>query len=124
MSHLVCAQLWRNSNTFITRRLGYVSMDVLWLLSGLKMPSDISGEIWQIIAALENRDAYGEAASCLYNELLPTLGGRVVRPIIDRLQHAEEHVRRLAAALRRLRSRPPLHPVRETLVHPQERQER
>jgi HEAT repeat protein len=73
-----------NSNIPKIRRiLGYVPMDVLWLLSDHPARQ---GLVPGLITRLEQDDAFGYWD--LYGKLLPTLGHRVVPGLLQRLRNA------------------------------------
>ena len=64
------------------RRLGYVPMDTLWLLS-----ADDSGRsvLGQLVEKMESHRAFGGEGRSLYTGLLPTLGQRAVPVLLQRL---------------------------------------
>ena len=65
------------------RRLGYVPMDTLWLLSeDERNRTDISS----LVARLEESQEYGSYGEALYEHLLPTLGQRAVPILLERLE--------------------------------------
>lgn len=71
-------------------QLGYVPMDVLWLLLAPSSSSAQSADLWQLIAALETYAGKGNEDESLYNHLLASLGERVVAVIVDRTKHSSE----------------------------------
>jgi hypothetical protein len=66
------------TNAQITRRLGYVPMDLLWILSADTVNSTM---VMQLIETLNATGVYGVDGADLYAGLLPTLGIRAV-PIL------------------------------------------
>ena len=62
------------------RALGYVAMDVLWLFCD----SPYANEVPDLIQALEGWTFEG-----LYRDLLPTLGSRVIEPLIERMKRRD-----------------------------------
>lgn len=64
-----------------TLGLGYVAMDVCWLLLEAGLASDLS----QLIETLDTPDTNWHAKG-LYTEQLPTLGPRVIAPMVERLE--------------------------------------
>ena len=79
---------FRSRRTRIGRILGYVPMDVLWLLCGDLGQRDL---VPDVIERLEGRDAFGPDG--LYRRLLPTIGLRVVPGLIQRLRRFPDQVR-------------------------------
>ncbi|MDD1752884.1 MAG: hypothetical protein LUQ38_07340 [Methanotrichaceae archaeon] len=65
------------------KSLGYVPMDVLWLVSD--SARNLVSEVPQLIHSLE-RAAHSLSLSTLYEGLLPTLGERIIPSITERLQ--------------------------------------
>ena len=63
-------------------RLGYVPMDVLWLLAEDGQNSEALG---QIVTRLEDRSEFGNYGEALYVHLLPTLGQHAVPILLERL---------------------------------------
>lgn len=68
------------------RRLGYVPMDVLWLMADPQRPRP---DAWKLIEAMEVHRGYGHETQDLYQRLLPTLGPRIAPVIIERLRHLD-----------------------------------
>lgn len=69
--------------------LGYVPMDVLWLL----LTSNSQGrrpELWQLIAALESYEGLTDQDKSLYRRLLSSLGAGAVPLLIDRTRNSGE----------------------------------
>lgn len=64
------------------RRLGYVAMDTLWLLSGNAQNAEM---ISSILARMEDSHEFGSYGEELYTRLLPTLGQRAVPLLLERL---------------------------------------
>ncbi|MFP3982332.1 MAG: hypothetical protein ACLFV2_01390 [Desulfurivibrionaceae bacterium] len=64
------------------KKLEYVLMDVLWLLSG--DPTRTKDAV-AILSSLEERKEYGGHGSDFYKKLIPTLGGRAVPVLMARL---------------------------------------
>ena len=64
------------------RRLGYVAMDTLWLLSAEDFGGSVLG---QLVERMESRGAFGGEGRSLYTRLLPTLGQRAVPVLRQRL---------------------------------------
>lgn len=64
------------------RRLGYVPMDTLWLLSAQESGRSVLG---QIVERMESHGAFGGEGRYLYTRLLPTLGERAVPVLVERL---------------------------------------
>ena len=69
-------------NRRLLRRLGYVPMDVLWLLAGSGADR---AQLEHLIALLEESSEYGSYGSELYGHHLPTLGQRAVPILLERL---------------------------------------
>ena len=70
--------------------LGYVPMDVLWLLLGAGRDEHISAELWKLIQCLESHDGYGHHTEYLYRNMVGTLGVRAVPVIVDRVRNSED----------------------------------
>lgn len=66
----------------LLRRLGYVPMDVLWLIAGNGTDRT---EVGALVAELEESREFGSYGSDLYEHLLPTLGQRAVPILLERL---------------------------------------
>ncbi|MFO0906910.1 MAG: hypothetical protein U0794_00870 [Isosphaeraceae bacterium] len=78
-NHLI--EAFREDRAFCGRSLGYVAMDVLWLLTHTK---DVSGEfVDAAIVALEGGNYH--LRERLYKQLLPTLGYPIVPALFRRL---------------------------------------
>lgn len=67
---------------FGSSRFGYVPMDALWLAAGDTGLSP--GDLGLVLRALERSGAF--MPSSLYEELIPTLGTRIVAALVDRAQ--------------------------------------
>lgn len=85
-------------------QLGYVPMDVLWLLLDPKSSGVERSALWQLIVALETHAGMGHEDESLYNHLLASLGERATSLLVDRTRHSGEGVhnaipRRAAEAL-------------------------
>lgn len=75
------AELNRREGRSSQMFLGYVPMDVLWLVCG---DSTIAADA--ALRLLESLEAtYGRQPEVLYRELVPTLGERIARPLFERL---------------------------------------
>ncbi|MCW8308874.1 hypothetical protein AruPA_17715 [Acidiphilium sp. PA] len=86
------------SNNF-AKRLGYVPMDLLWLLAGNGTRADVLADL---IARLEASPHYGSYGQDLYTHLLPTLGERVVDALkvrFDQLPARDYRVKLVTHAL-------------------------
>jgi len=86
------------SNHF-AKRLGYVPMDLLWLLAGNGARAHVLADL---IARLEASPHYGSYGEDLYTHLLPTLGGRMVDALkarLDQLPAGDYRVKLVAHAL-------------------------
>ena len=66
----------------IRRRLGYVAMDMLWLLAEEAQNSEMLGSI---VERMEDSREFGSYGEELYAHLLPTLGQRAVPILLERL---------------------------------------
>ena len=64
------------------RRLGYVPMDTVWLLSAQDSGRSALG---QLVEIMESHGAFGGEGRYLYTRLLPTLGERAVPLLLQRL---------------------------------------
>jgi len=69
----------------VHRRLGYVPMDVLWLLAADNQNTETLG---QLVAKMEKGHNFGSYGKELYINLLPTLGQRAVPILLNRLNAA------------------------------------
>ncbi len=67
------------------RRLEYVPMDVCWMMSD--SARHLEGELAAVIAALEDKTSVWRSEP-LYKELLPTLGPRIIPPMVERVRAA------------------------------------
>ena len=67
------------------RMLGYVPMDVCWLMSEPSM--NLADELPGLIAALEDGASIWHSGG-LYKDLLPTLGPRIIEPMVERVRAA------------------------------------
>ena len=65
------------------RRLGYVPMDTLWLLSAEDSGRSVLG---QLVEKMESHRAFGGDGRSLYTRLLPTLGELAVPVLLQRLE--------------------------------------
>lgn len=86
------------SNNF-AKRLGYVPMDLLWLLAGNGTRADVLADL---AAHLEASPHYGSYGQDLYTHLLPTLGRRVVDALkvrLDQLPARDYRVKLVTHAL-------------------------
>ncbi|QDV55393.1 hypothetical protein Mal33_13640 [Rosistilla oblonga] len=86
-------------------QLGYVPMDVLWLLLASDLPNEKRKSLWKLVAALETSEGWGYEDASLYTHLLASLGERAIPLLLDRVRSIEnlEHsgvVDRSADALR------------------------
>lgn len=92
---------WNDRNDRWALRLAYMPLDVLWLLVSPQMTHDVRAEAWQVIQALETHGGYGHQSVEMYEKVLPTLGGRIVPAVVERVRRnkAKEHcpIARLAA---------------------------
>ena len=70
------------ANPDFLRRLGYVAMDTLWLLSAYETNQDALGKL---VERMEDHRELGGDARYLYTRLLPTLGQRAVPILLHRL---------------------------------------
>lgn len=70
----------------IRQRLGYVPMDVLWLLAEDEVNTDATVDL---VARMEPGFAFGSHGAALYTDLLPTLGKRAVPILVERLRTLE-----------------------------------
>jgi len=66
--------LYSNQKLYSNQNLGYVPMDVFWMLTGLSSASD--DIVDDLILALEQENWHYQSA--LYQDLLPTLGKRII----------------------------------------------
>ena len=85
-----CARLqdlFKGLRTVVGRLLGYVPMDVIWTLADPK--ADLSELLDQTVKALE--DAGWRQQEALYEELLPTVGQRIIPALYRRLAVASEY---------------------------------
>lgn len=70
-----------------SRRLDYVPMDVLWLLSGDPTQTQ---SLLRIVQMLETSPNYGGYGKVFYDRLLPSLGGRALPVFIARLDAMDD----------------------------------
>lgn len=70
-------------NQQMSHRLGYVPLDMLWLLA--ENPQNTK-TICQLVGLMEDRGKFGIHAEELYADLLPTLGQRVIPVLQERLK--------------------------------------
>ncbi len=75
-------QLFHSEALYGNQNLGYVPMDVLWLLTGLASPAD--DVVDRLILALEQDN--WQYQSALYQNLLPSLGERIIPALVRRLE--------------------------------------
>ena len=68
-----------------SRRLGYLLMDVLWMLAE---DENNKSALCQILQSLEAHRHTHHRIDELYEDLLPTLGERIVPSLLERLNHA------------------------------------
>jgi len=71
----------------IRRRLGYLPMDLLWLLAADDQNTETLG---RLVARMEDSNEFGSFGRDLYVDLLPTLGQRAVPILLERLQAVTE----------------------------------
>ncbi|WP_145096574.1 HEAT repeat domain-containing protein [Rosistilla carotiformis] len=86
-------------------QLGYVPMDVLWLLLDPEVPNKERKFLWKLVSALEASNGFGHDDMSLYSHLLASLGTRVIPLLLDRVRSIEDAERsgiinRVAHALR------------------------
>jgi hypothetical protein len=67
--------------------LGYVPMDVLWLLL---TPRSSYADLWRLLAALEIHSGEGHTDVTLYTHLIASLGVRAVPLLVDRVANSGE----------------------------------
>ena len=79
----ILAGQYREHDHGVPNRLGYVPMDVLWLLSGDGQRTEVLGEL---VARMEAGTEFGRQGETLYVDLLPTLGQRAVPILLHRLR--------------------------------------
>ena len=70
------------------RTFGYVPMDVCWLMS--KPGSGLKADLPMVIAALEDDNSLWNSET-LYANLLPTLGPRIIEPMVDRVRCSSDN---------------------------------
>lgn len=80
----------RPQNPRIRRILGYVTMDVLWLLSGNPSKNRF---IPDVLIALEQNERPSGYSRLYQAALLPTLGWRIVPGLVERLRRLPERAR-------------------------------
>lgn len=71
-------------------QLGYVPMDLLWLLLAPDSQSAKRTDLWQLVQALESYGGLGHDDEGLYRNLLASLGERIVPVLIARTKHSGE----------------------------------
>lgn len=82
----VVANLWGTSERRCGRYLGYVPLDVLWIIGN---PSHVlREELPSLIEALEESAENHNYLEHLYGKSLPTLGERVIDGIVERVRSA------------------------------------
>ena len=79
----ILTQCVRESTAGVPRRLGYVPMDVFWLLAQTDVePSTLA----RLVARLEESREFGSYGEILYVHLLPTLGQAAVPILLERVR--------------------------------------
>lgn len=99
--------LWTGFNTGLGARLRYVPADVLWLLCGEPVDSALRSDVVRLFEARENGSDGGHEIEVFYEDLVPTLGERVIPFLLERLRvrRAERwnpYPRYIATALARI----------------------
>jgi hypothetical protein len=82
------AKLWGLSERRSGRYLGYVPLDVLWLIAD--SVGGLSAELPGLIEAIEKTQGMPHQLDRFYNETLPTLGERAISGIIERVKSAPQ----------------------------------
>lgn len=78
--------LWTRFATHLYGRLRYVPADVLWLLSGEPIASTVRADVTALFAAKEDGTDGGYEIESFYQDLVPTLGERVIPFLVERLR--------------------------------------
>jgi hypothetical protein len=78
--------LWTRFNVGLRARLRYVLGDVLWLLCGEPGDSALRGDVVRLLEAREGRSGGGHELKTFYEDLLSTLGERVIPFLVERLR--------------------------------------
>jgi hypothetical protein len=72
--------------------LGYVPMDVLWMVFSADMSALSSSTLWQLVAALETGEGARQLDESLYLDQLSSLGERVVPILVERVRQSDDKI--------------------------------
>ncbi|WP_417749233.1 hypothetical protein [Rosistilla oblonga] len=70
--------------------LGYVPMDLFWILLDPSTPGHKSKELWRLLAQLETHNGLGHQDEELYRHLIASLGERAISVLLDRVHEIED----------------------------------
>lgn len=99
--------LWTEYGTRLQARLRYVPADLLWLLCGEAIESTLRADVDALLVAKEDGSEGGHGLESFYENLVPTLGERVIPFLIARLRVSRSerwnpYPRHIATALARI----------------------
>jgi len=83
LAELLC-RMYQNQPTLAGKRLGYVSMDYLWLACDPE--NAVQQDVSILLQALEEHPSYGGDPEAFYTALVPTLGERIYPALRERLK--------------------------------------